>query len=326
MAPVFYFYSLSETDFFLRIASTFIYFALLYLSAIWLFRILVKFFPSGKGLFLVATWILILVLATVFAEQALINLISGESFKFHFINNNTKPRLVFSLMFLGTTAVYAYLKKKDNIEKQLHLQLLQLNQLQHETELQMVQKQLQPHFLFNSLNSINALITINPEKASEMIIQLSEFFRNSLKQNTGDIISMEEELRHIRLYLNIEKIRFEERLHIVFNIEEATKKLAIPSLLLQPLLENAIKYGLYGTLETVEIAIIAKQEQGDLLVSISNTYAKDNEQQSPGTGFGISSTKKRLQLLYKQSNLVSITKSDNLFEIALRIPQHPSRV
>ena len=126
-----------------------------------------------------------------------------------------------------------------------------------DAELLKLRQQLQPHFLFNSLNSISALAGTQPEKARHMIQQLSDFLRGTLKKEEHQLVSLREEIHHLQLYLDIEKVRFGHRLQTVLEIDEKAADMLIPVLLLQPVVENAIKFGLYDTTEEVLIRIIA---------------------------------------------------------------------
>jgi sensor histidine kinase YesM len=187
-------------------------------------------------------------------------------------------------------------------------------------ELNNLQQQLKPHFLFNSLNSINALTLTNPEEARKMIHLLSEFMRGSIRQHQHDSVSFEEELNYIKLYIDIEKVRFGERLNIVYDIEDNTSTIQVPSFILQPLIENSIKYGLYGHTDSVDIKISAKLVDGFLQVTIANPYDPVSSAGAKGTGYGLQSIEKKLTLLFKQRELLRIDKENGQFKATLNIP------
>lgn len=193
-------------------------------------------------------------------------------------------------------------------------------QLNREAELLMLRHQLQPHFLFNSLNSINALIGFQPKKAREMIQQLGSFLRGTIKIDDQQPIVFEKELEQIELYLNIEKVRFGHRLEVEIDASEEVKTKKIPPLLLQPLLENAIKFGLYGTTEKVILHLNAHFEHNWLVISISNPIDQDADSQE-GTGFGLESVQRRLHLMYGRADLITAEKTAHLFTVQLKIPQ-----
>lgn len=196
----------------------------------------------------------------------------------------------------------------------------QAETLNKEAELLKLRHQLQPHFLFNSLNSINALITIQPKEARKMVQQLSEFLRGTIRADEQSLVTIEKELKHLELYLKIEKVRFGHRLNTLIELDEAVNTMLIPSLLLQPLMENAIKFGLYGTTEMVDIVLDIKLENKLLTLVISNPIDLDVKSQK-GTGFGLSSIKRRLFLLYGRADLLTTSQSDTTFSATLKIPQ-----
>jgi two-component system, LytTR family, sensor kinase len=189
-----------------------------------------------------------------------------------------------------------------------------------EAELQKLQLQLQPHFLFNSLNSINALILVQPPKAREMVQQLSDFLRATLRRADEQWITLAQEADYLRLYLSIEKVRFGHRLDVQMNLDEQIQMWLIPPLLLQPLVENAIKFGLYGTTDKVVINLHTQREGDSLLVEISNPFDADM-QPSEGSGFGLSGLKRRLYLLYSRNDLLTTRIEENKFIVRLILPE-----
>ena len=116
-----------------------------------------------------------------------------------------------------------------------------------ESELFKLRQQLQPHFLFNSLNSINALIGNRPDEARKMVQQLSDFLRGTIKKEETQWVTLQEEMQYLQLYLDIEKVRFGNRLSTAIEIGEDVSEMTLPALILQPIVENAIKFGLYDT-------------------------------------------------------------------------------
>lgn len=188
-------------------------------------------------------------------------------------------------------------------------------------ELNTLQQQFKPHFLFNSLNSINALTLTNPEEARRMVHMLSEFMRAAVRQNQSELIPLSQEIHHIRLYTDIEKVRFGDRLQVEFEIPEDTQNLLLPSLILQPLMENAVKYGLYGHTETVSISIAAYTADRELRIVLSNPYDEETETRPLGTGFGLTSVEKKMLILYQRPNLVRVERSNGIFTVTLLIPQ-----
>jgi LytS/YehU family sensor histidine kinase len=193
-------------------------------------------------------------------------------------------------------------------------------ELLKEAELFKLRQQLQPHFLYNSLNSINALVMISPDKAQEMIGKLSDFLRGSVKREGEDIISVNEEIVYIESYLAIESVRFGDRLSVSFE-KDYSEKATIPPFLFQPILENAIKFGLYGKTGKVQISINIKEEDNTLMLTITNPY--DISYMPPkGTGFGLKGVGRRLYLLYARTDLLETSNDGQNFTTILKIPQN----
>jgi LytS/YehU family sensor histidine kinase len=194
--------------------------------------------------------------------------------------------------------------------------------LAKEAELFKLRQQLQPHFLFNSLNSINALIGTRPDEARKMVQQLSDFLRGTLKKDEHHLCSMHEELQHLQLYLEIEKVRFGHRLATKIVIDEGVNEMKIPALLLQPVMENAIKFGLYDTVDEIVIELHAMKHEKELVIKVMNPFDPETAVPRRGTGFGLQSVQRRLQLLYARNDLMTTEVKDNIFTTQLKIPQH----
>lgn len=214
-----------------------------------------------------------------------------------------------------------YVWQRLSERKKAHEKAESLRKMAKEAELDKIYQQLHPHFLFNSLNAINTLIETTPQKASDMIQQLSDFLRGSLKSVNEEFILFQDEIQHLNLYLALEEIRFGERLKTIIELDQSTSKSTIPPLILQPLIENAIKFGLYGTLGKVTIQLKSHADHNHLYLSISNPFDED-AQPPKGTGFGLKSVKRRLFLLYGRSDLVQTEKKENIFTTCLKIPQY----
>jgi two-component system LytT family sensor kinase len=192
--------------------------------------------------------------------------------------------------------------------------------LARDAELSQLRQQLQPHFLFNSLNSINALVVSQPELARKMIQQLSDFLRGTVKKDDRQLVTLEEDIRQLSLYLEIEKVRFGYRLRSEIATDEDAKACMLPPLLLQPIVENAIKFGLYDTIGEIKISINAKVEDKHLVVSVQNPFDPDTSLPK-GTGFGLNSISRRLYLIYFNNNLLQTTAENSIFTTTIKIPQ-----
>jgi two-component system LytT family sensor kinase len=191
-----------------------------------------------------------------------------------------------------------------------------------DAELFKLRQQLQPHFLFNSLNSISALTGMQPEKARHMINQLSEFLRGTLKKDEKQMNTLHEEMQYLQLYLEIEKVRFGHRLQTSILYEDEMLSLILPAMLLQPVVENAIKFGLYDTTGDVLITITAKKIDSSLVITVQNPFDPETAQPLKGTGFGLASIQRRLFLLFARNDLLKTEKENDHFITTITIPQN----
>ncbi|ARS36824.1 sensor histidine kinase [Pontibacter actiniarum] len=198
--------------------------------------------------------------------------------------------------------------------------------LAREAELHTLRQQLQPHFLFNSLNSISALVGAKPEQARKMIQQLSDFLRGTLRKDNQQQVSLTDELQHLELYLEIEKVRFGHRLQTAIEVQNETMNMHLPALLLQPVVENAIKFGLYDTIGDTVISIKATAQDHHLLLQVQNPYDPATARPQQGTGFGLSSVQRRLYLLYARQDLLQTRQEENQFITTIQIPQKNDEV
>lgn len=233
-------------------------------------------------------------------------------------------RGLFSWLIIALIAVLSwiwfYLQEQQAGEKRAHDTI----RLAREAELATLRQQLQPHFLFNSLNSISALAGSRPEEARKMIQQLSDFLRGTIKRDDQQLVTLEEELQHLQLYLDIEKVRFGHRLNTEVNHDATSLSMKLPSLLLQPIVENAIKFGLYDTIGEITIRMEAKTVDNQLNITVENPFDPATAQPRQGTGFGLSAVQRRLYLLYARNDLVSTRQEANenpLFITTIIIPQ-----
>jgi two-component system LytT family sensor kinase len=238
-----------------------------------------------------------------------------------FLDLSMSVRFMFSLLMILFITLLNWLLNNMLEQKEQENRRNEAEQLVKDAELVKLRQQLQPHFLFNSLNSISALAGSKPDEARKMIQQLSDFLRGTLKKDEDKTVSIKEELEHLKLYLEIERVRFGHRLNIEIKVNEETLKAQIPPLLLQPIVENAIKFGLYGTLDEIVVTIEAQAQEGHLSVEIKNPFDAQTQSSGQGTGFGLSSIQRRLFLLYTRNDLLITEKKENIFITRLKIPQ-----
>jgi len=240
--------------------------------------------------------------------------------KNHFLKDGFPSKIfagyaMYAIYLVFFLAVNYYESLKEKIKKEGEYKALI-----REAELQALKSQINPHFLFNSLNSISSLTVSNPEKAQEMVINLSTFMRYSLMHNEKEMVSFSRELENIKLYLSIEKVRFGKKLNAEFEIDAHCLESEIPNMILQPLYENAIKYGVYETTEQVTIKTTCVCDGNSLKITITNDYDA-NSIKRKGEGIGLRNIWKRMEIIYNQPDLIKITDHKTSFEVQLIIPQ-----
>ncbi|MDR3132962.1 MAG: histidine kinase [Prevotellaceae bacterium] len=197
---------------------------------------------------------------------------------------------------------------------------IRLNRLIKDNELNRLKSQINPHFLFNSLNSLNSLIIRHPEQAQKMLVELSDYLRYAVLANNAIYASLQHEMENIERYLAIEQLRFGEKLVYERTIDPACLPLKIPAMLLQPLFENAVKHGVYESLQTVYINISAKADGQQLAIVISNNYDAGNGSQKKGSGTGLKNIRERLRLSYGATASLHTKMEDGKFIAILQIP------
>lgn len=222
----------------------------------------------------------------------------------------------FVLFFLWNTLYFA-VNTFENWKKE-EIQNLELRAAKTEIELNSFKSQMNPHFMFNSLNSIRALVDEDPNKAKQAITMLSGIMRNNLLLGKKQIVSLREELDLVEKYLSIEQIRFEERLHIEYDINPDTLSCEIPPFMLQTIVENGIKHGVSKIIVGGLIRIICKKQNGFLEIEVVNSgsYQPDGERE----GFGLANTKKRLELIYSGKANFEIANQNEFVITKLTIP------
>ncbi len=175
-----------------------------------------------------------------------------------------------SAVFLAWSACYFAVRSYQSAENEKRA-ALKANALAHQAQLEMLRSQVNPHFLFNALNSIHALVEENPARAQLAVEELSDFLRYSLARTKVSDVPLWEEIEVLERYLSIEKIRFEEKLVVSVDIDARTREIRVPGFLLHPLLENAIKYGMQTSAMPLQIALKAERVNGSLRLAVANT-------------------------------------------------------
>lgn len=249
----------------------------------------------------------LLSIAWIFLRVSLYNLYQSEPLFFSSIFfYKALGVLIIVVAFAG---LYYLINYWLNLKKQKEL-TLQATNLANEAQLQMLRYQINPHFLFNALNTIRSLVEEDKTLARKMITELSNFFRYSLSQK-GTTDTFENEISAIKNYLEIQKTRFEEKLIIQYDIDEKLCQLKIPFFIILPLVENAIKFGLQSSKIPLTIKIFAKAND-HLEISVHNTGSiVENNGSSEGTKTGITNTKKRLELYFPDNYSFKLFEKDS---------------
>jgi two-component system, LytTR family, sensor kinase len=234
-----------------------------------------------------------------------------------FVNIDKMIIVYFVIVLLQHVSMYSLqVQEKEIRESQLQTQLAQ-------AQMQALKMQLQPHFLFNTLNAIVSLIQKDPDLAEEMIVRLSNFLRLTLDASGKQLISLQEELSFVQAYLDIEKIRFEEKFQFHEHIPNELLNAEVPILLLQPLVENAMKHAIsrYSSADVLEID--AERKNGNLILTIKDNGIPFNEYngKEQKEGIGLTNTRNRLEALYSGRFSLSISPNvPNGFIVTITIP------
>lgn len=196
--------------------------------------------------------------------------------------------------------------------------------LSREAELKALKAQINPHFLFNSLNSISALTSIDPAKAREMCVRLSDFLRNSLRLGERASVPFSEELALTKTYLDVEQVRFGSRLKVKHDLDPGCERCDVPPLLVQPLVENAIKHGIATLTEGGEIEFSVRKQHDSLRITVENPFDPDAPA-ARKTGFGLVNVRNRLQARYGADGKMDIQIDDHRYRVMLSFPYVETR-
>ena len=285
----------------------------------WLLQPIEKVLPK----LLLAIIIASLTCSLLFVQLSEFFNLSDASSKLNFSSRLLATTMDIGLFIVPWVLIYYFYHYITKSRKQ-QLDTLKLEALVKELELKTIKSHINPHFIFNALNSIRALIDENPPRARNAITELSNILRSSMQTEKSETVPFEKELDIVKDYLALEHIRFEDRLQIEYQIDEDTLDQPVPPMMLQTLVENAIKHG------------IGKQEKGGMVKVISDFKGNYHElivQNSGflnghinGDGFGLSSTKNRLHLLFGEKANFEITQYNNIVEAKVLIPIEQNKV
>jgi two-component system LytT family sensor kinase len=321
-AFVLLFYYTLNFNWFASVADSVITNVLLGASCLVLSTVLRFYQPKQEIVLFVIIMAIGLAVVVAFTSRYLLsNIFSHYQTYLSFLSFSLPFRLIVLFVFLAWCAFANILWYRLEEQSEMQARLFTAQNLAKEAELNKLRHQLQPHFLFNSLNSVYALTIVNPKEAGVMITKLASFLRGTLKRDDEVWVNVAEEMEYIQLYLDIEKVRFSHRLNLDIQIDQDTLELCLPGTLLQPIVENAIKFGLYNTSAAILISLWVTTENNILKISVKNPFDPEIKA-TGGTGFGLTAIRRRLYLLFADNSLLQTATVDgNTYLTTLKIPQ-----
>lgn len=214
---------------------------------------------------------------------------------------------------------FHYVSLAQETSHELEARAMQTSIQARDAELKALKAQINPHFLFNSLNSISALTSIDPSRARDMCVLLGDFLRLTLGLGEKTVVHFSEELDLLQKYLAIEKVRFGARLEMREEIQEESKSCLLPPLLLQPLVENAVKHGIAGLPEGGHVRLSAERQNGRLAIVVENSWDPDAPPRRSG-GLGLKNVQQRLEARYGKDANLRVNTEGELFQVSLSLP------
>ena len=223
--------------------------------------------------------------------------------------------MVWYLIWAAVYFLYHYVEKMNNS--------LKYEAAVYEMELNQLKSQLNPHFIFNALNSIRALIDEDPRKSKVAVTQLSNILRNSLISNRRKLVELKDEIETVRDYLALESVRFEERLKVSIDVDPRVMSFPVPPLMIQTLVENGIKHGISKLTLGGEISVHAFLNSEDQLqIDIRNSGQLIDHESKNDSGYGLENTRRRLNLLFANKASFSVTNENSEIVLTqIKIPQ-----
>jgi two-component system, LytTR family, sensor kinase len=246
-------------------------------------------------------------LVLIYSENADFRLIDVLNLSFYF--------LIWQIIYVGY-----FITEKSRKEELNALQLMALN---NEIELRNLRSQLNPHFMFNALNSVRALVDEDSKKAKQAVSLISNILRVVLTSDKKDVVTIKEELELVKDYLAVEKIRFEDRLNVEYNIEEHVLNEKIPPFIIQTLVENAIKHGISNRIQPGKIGVKIQSTKFGIIITIENDISQ-TKSTVVSTGIGITNLKKRLELLYSNTAQFELIITNEKALATIKLPRYES--
>ncbi len=250
--------------------------------------------------------------ALLFVARVLVNSLSGvlPGLGEHFPAASPVLAAMVAMIYLLSIAMhYVVIEAQTSRRSEL---------LAREAQLRALKAQVNPHFLFNSLNSISALTAGDAMRAREMCIQLADFLRTSLRLGERPSILFREEMELTRMYLGVEQVRFGQRLRVAMDVEPACEECEVPALVVQPLVENAVKHGIALIGEGGEILMLGRRVKEGLRFTIENPY--DPLAPASRSGIGLANVRQRLEARYGKAARLEVEASDDIYRVTMTLP------
>ncbi len=265
------------------------------------------------GIVVLGSWV-------IFTVALMNGVFSNQLDYIEFLNQTVAWRAMLGgLIYLALVLIYYLVSNSQKLQERTQ-QEERLKGLVRDAELNMLKSQINPHFLFNSLNSISSLTMSNPEEAREMIIRLSDFLRYSLKHRENEFVPLSEELGRMKDYLAIEKIRFGEKLLYEFDIDSVCERFPVPTMIFQPLFENAIRHSVYESVEPVTLRFKCSADKEHMKAVITNDYDPEVPTRK-GTGVGLQNVRQRIALAYQDKGAVKWGGENGVFTVTILFPR-----
>lgn len=287
--------------------------------------LLIPRFLKQKNYIFYFFWLIVLLSATSLSLQFLfiypLRNILGITEKYASFNTNLHSAYLFStLLFVGITTFFKLIKDWLSLQD-VNLKLVKIEQQKLEAELKTLKSQLNPHFLFNSLNNIYSLALVKSDKVPDLILKLSDLMRHIIYESKENFIPLEKELDFVNNFIELQRIRTSEKTKITYQINGEIPPARIAPLLFEPFIDNAFKHGLPGNENSDFITInFDFKTQGRLTFTIENNYEEPFIQKKVNSGIGLQNVKKRLKLLYQPDDYkLVITNNDNVHLIKLEL-------
>jgi hypothetical protein len=214
---------------------------------------------------------------------------------------------------------FHYVTQAQDASREFERRAMETSIQARDAELKALKAQINPHFLFNSLNSISALTSIDPVRARDMCVLLGDFLRLTLGLGEKNLVRFSEELDLLQKYMAIEKVRFGARLNMHEEIQEESKACLLPPLLLQPLVENAVKHGIAGLPEGGDVRLAVQRQNGRLAILVENSWDPEAPPRRSG-GLGLKNVQQRLEARYGKDASLRVNTEGELFQVTLSLP------